>query len=135
MNVVIVVRCSGQRNSGLCSTVTHKVILIALKSITLIVNTAQPSAYFFIFYFFMSVINRPSIQFRATVSEAMNEEYSDWLCLYVIKSVCVCVCESQGGRQSWAPVPNKPTRFCGRKATPQRLCSVCVMCVCVRERK
>ena len=31
------------------------------------------------------------MQFRANVSEAMNEEYSDWLCLYVIK-MCVCVC-------------------------------------------
>ena len=78
----------------------------------------------------MSVINRPYIHFRATVSEAMNEEYSDWLCLYVIKSVCqcqcVCVCESQGGR------PGLPSQInlCVSVDVKQHF-NVCVMCVSV----
>ena len=77
------------------------------------------------------------MQFRANVSEAMNEEYSDWLCLYVIK-MCVCVCVWKSRWTSWAPDPNKPMRFCGRKATLQRVLVVCVcqrVCVCVWERE
>ena len=87
----------------------------------------------------MSVINRPSIQFRATVSEAMNEEYSDWLCLYVIKSVCVCVCVCVCVKVKVDVSPGLPSQINLRVSVDVKqhfnVCVVCVSCVCVWGRE
>ena len=136
MNVVIVVRCSGQRNSGLCSTVTHKVILIALKSITLIVNTAQPSAYFFYFLFFY-VCYKPTVH-----SVSCNRQWShEWgvfrLAVFVCYKKCVCVCVCVCVKVKVDVSPGLPSQINLRVSVDVKqhfnVCVVCVSCVCVCE--